>query len=250
MPSESALEKFTRAIHADWLPTYCAARGYSVDGFRPSSIQVTEVDAVDCMRAIDQAVVIDHGGGKYKAPRSAAQEVMFWEGLKNTSPRPITLWIEPVITMAAAARLHLDYGWPKAAIGLQSRKWGFDLVAYTSSEGDREHIVGEIKKTDRELQKLISELKTLSRDSQDTGVEAPAVSRNTRKKWDELLERRPRVLWALGPGGAGVVFTLAYPRNHCAVFTEARPSALNYANAAANPSLKRSDNGRTYERCF
>ena len=234
MPSSAAIAEFTRRVRDEWLPAYCAdpARNYSVNGFRSTSVRVSEVDAVDCMRAIDHRVVTDHGGGRYKAPRSTVREVLFWEGLRNIAPRPITLWIEPVITMAAAARLNLDYGWPKGAIGLQSKKWGFDFVAYASPESDQEHIVGEVKKTDRELQKLISDLKCLSGESNGPSGEQGGASPNSRKKWDELLQRKPPILWALGPAGAGAVFAVTYPQEHCAVLTEATHSVLNYPNAA------------------
>ena len=234
MPTRTAVEEFTDRIHAQWLPEYCADvnRNYSLDGFKNSSIRLTEIDAADCLRAISHEVVIDEGGGRYVAPRSAAREVMFWEGLKATSPRPITLWIEPVITMAAAARLHLNHGWPKDVIGLQSKRWGFDFVAYQSAKSDVLLIAGEVKKTERELTKLVSELRFLSHTACYGDAETPQVSQNTRNKWNEILISQPCVFWALGPGAKGYVFEISYPSQGVAAFSETNVTSLNCANAA------------------
>ena len=157
---------------------------------------------------------------------------MFWEGRKATSPRPITLWIEPVITIAAAARLHLNHSWPKDVIGLQSKKWGFDFVAYQSANSDVLLLAGEVKKTERELAKLISELNLLSKNACRGNEEPLQVSQNTRKKWNEILLSQPSVFWALGPGAIGHVYEISYPSPGIAVFNESNVAALNCANAA------------------
>ncbi|MGH8796132.1 MAG: hypothetical protein ACREXI_03675, partial [Caldimonas sp.] len=104
---------FVNRVFTDWLPVYCAARGYSTDGFKATSLKVEPADARDCMLAIDYGVLVDNKDGKYRAARSAAHEVLFWEGSRAAIPRPITLWLEPVITFAALARLHIIYSWPK-----------------------------------------------------------------------------------------------------------------------------------------
>jgi hypothetical protein len=40
------------------------------------------------------------------------------------------VWIEPVVTIAAMARLHFEFGWPISCLGMQSKTWAFDLMGY------------------------------------------------------------------------------------------------------------------------
>ena len=134
--------------------------------------------------------------------------------------------------MAAAARLHLNHGWPKDVIGLQSKNWGFDLVAYQSANSDVLLLAGEVKKTERELVKLVSELNILSGNARRNNEELPKVSQNTQKKWNEILLSQPSVFWALGPGASGYVYEISYPNSGVAVLSESDVTALNCANAA------------------
>ena len=92
----------TRRLHREWLPTYCidAKRQYDPDGFKPESIKVTSDDARDFMRVLDAGVVWDIGGCRFRAHRSSCRESLFWEGSKAKTPRSITLFMEPVVTIA------------------------------------------------------------------------------------------------------------------------------------------------------
>lgn len=228
-----SIEEFVYRIHHDWLPAYCADkhRKFETRGFNLSSIKVSEIDAADFIRAIDLKIVTDKGGGRYLAAKSAAIEVIFWAGNRIDSPRTISLWLEPIITIAAAARLHINYGWPKECIGLQSKRWGFDFVAYASAASDQEFIMGEVKKSGREVDKLISDLKALSTNPGITDISQLNVSNNSFKKWTELLSRRPKVVWVLGPAATGVIFNISYPNENSAVLTEGNECALTYKNS-------------------
>ena len=75
-------------------------------------------------------------------PQSKTHEVIFWEHSTLITPRPITLWLEPVITIAAVARLHLDYGWPVDCLGMQSEDSAFDVMAFKPDDLKNEHIAG------------------------------------------------------------------------------------------------------------
>lgn len=228
LPAASVTTEFTERVIGTWLPTYChdPKRNYPLDGFRTSSIVVSEVDARDCIYAIERNVVVDQGGGRYRAARSMAFEPLFWEGLRDSVPRPITLWLEPVITFAALARLHRDHGWPKELLGTQPRTWAFDLVAHAPSNPSSSRILGEVKKSIREAESLLDDLRCLS-----SGGSEAAIRDNSLKKWKGLLDTKPPVLWIVGPSGYSKVMTIAYPAKGSAVLCEATSSALNY-NAA------------------
>ena len=85
-------------------------------------------------------------GGFFLAPLSKAREQIFWTGSKNVDPRPLTLWIEPIITIGALAKLHVLYGWPAEKLGTQSKTWAFDLVGYGANKND-ELLACEVKKS-------------------------------------------------------------------------------------------------------
>jgi hypothetical protein len=152
------LQQFLHRVLEDWLKVYCSdmKRCYDPQGFDRTSVKVAEADARDCMLAIDHGVVYDLQGGRYRACMSSANEVLFWEGRKDKPIRRITLWLEPVITFAALARLHLVYNWPKEKLGMQPKGWAFDLAAY--QDGDASRILGEVKKSGAELKRLRTEL--------------------------------------------------------------------------------------------
>lgn len=221
------VQRFSERVLMDWLPTYCQdrKRNYDPSGFRAKSIKVAEVDACDCMVAIDQGIVVDTGGGRFSACRSSAQEVLFWEGRKSEVPRPITLWLEPVITFAALARLHNEYAWPKENLGMQSEGWAFDLATYESSQGHQPRILGEIKKTKSELIRLQVDLLRLS-----SGAAPDTVSANSRKKWDALLTARPSLLWLVGPNNESYVYAPAFSGRECTLH-EVSLSALTHSAA-------------------
>src|SRR5262245_22970384 len=120
------LAEFTRRLRQDWLPAFCKPRHYSEEGFAESSIGgLDPADARDFLTALDHGLV-EHKDGVFTAPCSKAKEQIFWEyGPKLVSPRPINLWIEPIITIAGLARLCGEFGWPRSQLGMQSKTWAF-----------------------------------------------------------------------------------------------------------------------------
>jgi hypothetical protein len=40
----------------------------------------------------------------------------------------MTLWVEPIITIGALSRLHFEFGWPAAMLGMQTDDYAFDFV--------------------------------------------------------------------------------------------------------------------------
>lgn len=221
------LQRFTQRVCTDWLTTYCSdrKRNYDAAGFNKASIRVAEADAKDCMLAIDYGVVCDTHGGRYRANMSTAQEVLFWEGHKTKSPRPITLWLEPVITFAALARLHLVHGWPKEQLGMQPKGWAFDLAAHEATGDSPPRILGEVKKSGEELRRLRADLLKLS-----TGEPAETVSINSAKKWKALLATKPAIVWLLAPNEESYVYAPSYSSDGCEL-REVEYSALAHSAA-------------------
>lgn len=214
------LAKFSRILREEWLPTFCndPKRGYGVEGFKPESAGVSVNDARDFMRAIDHSLFVDTGGGRYLPPRRGPCEQIFWQGLERKSPRPVTLWHEPIITAAALARLHLEYGWPKGLLGTQSRKkWEFDLLgAEPNSEDGKgdyraERLVGEIKKSESEVLGMLRYMRDIF-PRIDGNVPSPIAERdrNSHRKCLGLLRLRPKFFWAVGPNRFGRFFSVSY----------------------------------------
>ncbi|KGK42813.1 hypothetical protein LH51_04300 [Nitrincola sp. A-D6] len=149
------MNNFRERLLAEWLEPFCERHGYATTGFIWESVdKLDPADAKDFLAAVDEGLVV-HDSGVFRAPCSKATEQIFWQGLKTTSPRKITLWIEPVITMAGLFRLHSKYGWPRSQLGMQSKTWAFDVVAYAQDQ-DQELLACEVKKSWREIEKLIS----------------------------------------------------------------------------------------------
>src|SRR5688572_18658359 len=72
VPATKSIAEFRKRVIREWLPVFChdARRQYPLEGFRETSIVVSVEDAQDCMYAIECGLVIDHGGGRYRAARS------------------------------------------------------------------------------------------------------------------------------------------------------------------------------------
>lgn len=219
---ESSLNTFTRRLFDEWLPVFCEddKRRFSLEGFKAESIKINEIDAGNFLGAIDSGLVKDSGGGRYRCAMSNAFEQIFWEGSKSIEPRPITLWVEPVITIATIARLGLEYGWPETLLCMQSKDWAFDFAVYDAETSENECIAGEVKKTNRELDVLIEHLNEFGR----LGItECPSDDRkviNSFKKWLALLRCKAPLFWAVGPGDYTYLFAVQYNADNTATFSE------------------------------
>jgi len=201
-----ALTQFAQRIERELLPTYCRAKGYSLSGFKQSSLKnVTWEDARDFLRALDGQLFERLDNARYRLRRGAT-EVLFWEGWKSKSPRPITLWLEPIITFAAIARLHYDQGWPKTLLETQPATWAFDLSASLSDKPDDEYLLGEVKKSEREIAVLLKYMQHLCGNPLRCEPPRNDPLRNPFKKWQRLRDSRASLFWAVGPGQRSYLF--------------------------------------------
>lgn len=205
------IARFRERLVAEWLPAYAndPKRCYGVEAFR-HSYDVSAHDAFWFMQALDLNVARSDAGGRLRAPRSEADEVIFWEcGPKHVRPRPINLWREPVITVAALAKLNVVYGWPGSHLGMQSKDWAFDLVAYRNASGPAVLVAGEVKKSARELAELVELMSVACTDpAARAWVEVQSI--NAYKKWQSLGRLGAPIFWAIGPGGLSRVYQVQY----------------------------------------
>lgn len=227
------ISTFTTRLYTDWLPSFCSAphRNYSTAGFKDNSIKkLSEFDARWFLNAVDSGLVTELDGF-FTAPKSKAKEQIFWTGRKVKIPRPITLWIEPIITIGALARLNKKFGWPCENLGTQSQKWAFDLVCYGNTSDD-EHIVCEVKKHPKEIIVLLEFMNFhCARDPMDYEP-TNAKERNAYRKVQGVRRSWPSVFWALGPRGEGQVFRISRDGVSQRFSLEHdQQSALNYENA-------------------
>jgi hypothetical protein len=225
MSDEAILETFRRRVVQEWLPVYCAdpKKQYSPEGFKPGSLTISAMDARDCMRAIDGGVVQPVAQGMYRAARGTATEPLFWEGSRKTTPRPITFWVEPAITFAALARLHFDHAWPLDLLANQPRTWAFDLAAHDRRDPSTYRVLGEIKKSVREAERLERDL--LSGCSDSSGKN---MLPNSKKKWAALVQSKPSILWIVGPSGHSKVYCCHFSAEGQVSLAETTSDALNY----------------------
>ena len=237
MPTE--LENFTNQLHAVWLPAFCSdeKRKFDPIGFRDASITLTEFDASNFLRAIENGLVRDTGGGRYKCQRSSAHEQIFWEGLKSVEPRPLTLWLEPIITVGTIARLGLDFGWSDDVLCMQSKDWAFDFVVYQSPTSPIEHIAGEVKTTALQCDNLIADLRIYGQTGADEPLSNHTKHINSFKKWQSLLKGRANLLWVVGPSDYTHLFEVQYGPEKTANFLRTTLDRLqNRCTDQINPS--------------
>lgn len=223
----SALDEFEHKIHTQWLGPFCHNRGYVHWEFVEDSLnKLSEADARDFMSAIDSGLVI-HQAGAFEAPCSKAKEYVFWEGPADLSPRRLTLWLEPIITIAGLWRMHRDYGWPAERLGAQSSSYAFDFVGYEADQ-TTEFVLCEVKPTRKALDLLINLMQKHRGTPKEAVNECPPAEKNALKKVIALRESHSRTFWALGPDNYGQVFTVRRDPSGEVILIPATDSALRF----------------------
>ena len=229
----TTFQAFKDRILGDLLPTFCnhPSRGWGCEGFKEDWTNVSEKDAADFLQGLDAGLIEHQGRGQYRAPKSLANEQFFWSGKKSVLPRPVTLWIEPIITVAALSRLHFKWGWPKELLGTQSRKWEFDVTAYLASDPSNEYVACEVKKTVAEQDQMVELMQRFSTDRDMGDALKSSKEINAFRKLKGLQARRASIFWALGPDGASKVYRMTYTDRGAVIFKSASDEALSYTSA-------------------
>jgi hypothetical protein len=204
--------QFAKRLMEDLLPAFCRdeRRNYSEDGFIGDSVRVTERDAANFLYSLDAGLVTDRGGGRYWAPRSNAEETLFWTGPKNDARRKLWLWLEPVITFGTLARLKRDFGWEADLLGTQSAKWEFDFMAFKPEKLECEHIAGEVKRTVAEAIELEAHMFALASSIAVDPGSLTGRRRNAFRKLEGLRRRKAALFWIVGPDEYDRVFDVHY----------------------------------------
>jgi hypothetical protein len=147
--------------------------------------------------AVDQGVVEVTSNGDF-IRGSSFSEGLFEHGPKARSPRPMKLRRESFFEIAAVGMLAARYGWPAELLRFQSPKWAFDLLAYLDDAHRQVAIAGEAKRLQREAVALSASLKVCG--GRGDHLEDDCTERsNHHKKYAELRELRPRLVWIVGP---------------------------------------------------
>jgi len=207
----SPAEKFRQLLYLRLIPDFCGdgSRGFEPEAFDHSSLKLTDRDAEDFLRAWELGVLLHQGRGLYSTPMGGAREQFFWSGPKSHEVRRFRLSLEPIITVAAFARLHHDHHWPLNLLGCQSTDYAFDLVAY-SSDGQRETIACEVKKTTNEVADLIRRMSEIGAKWSEASEPRSGPARNAFKKLSALNARKAPIFWIVGPSGRNHVFQTVY----------------------------------------
>lgn len=206
-----SLATFESLLHNRLIPEFCgdSSRGCTIAGFRQESAKVGAFDAAWFVRGFEAGLIEHCGRGLYRGPNSSAKEQFFWEGPRAEVPRRFSLWKEPVITIGALARLHFEFGWPKALLGTQSVDFAFDVVALHPRAAG-EAVAGEVKKSVKELEELIRWMQALRLPPEMLEPPSQPKAINAYKKVAALRARRAPVFWAVGPDGLSHVFKPTY----------------------------------------
>ena len=112
--------------------------------------------------------------------------------------------------MAALAKLHVKFAWPVEYLATQPKGGQFDLAVFRSVSGDAMLIACEAKKTEQEALFLVSELTRLSHENVQIGVGLKNEQRNAFRKLAAIRDRKPDLLWIIGPGEHKRVFQITY----------------------------------------
>lgn len=223
----SALDEFRERVYSEWLEPFCDQRGYAHGGFVHSSLEkLSEADARDFMDAVDHRLVA-HQSGSFEAPCSNAKEYLFWEGASNISPRRLTLWLEPVITIAGLRRMQRKFGWPAERLGTQSLTYAFDFVGYQADQRT-ELVCCEVKPTRRAIDLMIILMRKHPGITKEALVDFKPADRNALKKVIALSESKCHTFWALGPDNYGHVFAVTRKVGGEVTLTPATESSLYF----------------------
>jgi hypothetical protein len=228
----TTFQAFKDRVVRDLLPQFCndPSRGWGCEGFKENWKNVTEKDAADFLLALDAGLIEHRGRGLYRAPKSHASEQFFSSGKTSTLPRPVTLWIEPIITVAVLARLHFRWGWPKELIGTQSQRWEFDVTAYRASDPSNEYVACEVKKTVAEQDELVELMQRFATDREAGAALKSLTEKNAFRKLKGLQARHAPIFWAVGPNDVNRVFRMSYTDGGAVIFKSASDDALTYAD--------------------
>jgi hypothetical protein len=222
----AALDEFWDLVERELLPAYLDDNAYRPGGFDKDVHAVGESDAEWFLAALRSGLVERLPRGELWLPGSPSRTTLFWEHEKAISPRPVTLFVEGLVTVATAARLHLIFSWPKWCLGFESSDEAFDLVGLLPRR-EHEWLAAEAKASAAGVEQLITMVKDCaSKGAHDDCLKGKPTVLNAHRKWLGLVRSRAPVFFAFGPNRDWHVFEMTYGPSKRVVFKEASESAL------------------------
>jgi hypothetical protein len=167
---------------------------------------ITESEAAGFFRAID-AGLFELTGEGYCIPRTLRLSAGWTYPLlerRDSKVNQVSIWREWLTHAATAAVMHLDYGYSADDIGLDVD--AFDLMVYTPI--NQPFIAVEVKKTTKELERLIVEMLALQ--EKPFALRRTPRLTNSEQKYRGLLALRPPYFLASAPELTRA-FAVAYP---------------------------------------
>lgn len=229
---EDVRRRFMTLLEQTLIPDFCSqgTRKMNPSGFRGSLTSLSDIDMADFLRGWEAQLLRPIGGGLYSASQGGASEQFFWSGSKAGMSRTFTISVEPVISLGVLARMHLDFGWPKKLIGTQTKpKWAFDVFGYKSECDQAILIACEVKKSRKEIDALIGDMRSFGRQPSLLGEHLKGAKRNAFMKVKALRDQTSRMFWAVGPARYEKVFSVQYLENGVVEFQADSTQALRRA---------------------
>ena len=191
------------------LPKWCAARGMDPSAFiSPDWSFLTDGVARWFLDAVEREYVKAGERGGFTLNGSKAG--IFDHGSSHVEPQPMKLYKEGLIEVAIVGALCGRSAWPAANLRFQSprhassprykesKPWAFDVLAYDDPETKTAGLVAEAKTRQSDARALAEDLKACG--ARGKHLEADCQGKpNHHRKYQGLLEHRPRVIWIVGP---------------------------------------------------
>jgi hypothetical protein len=210
----TGLELLRARIYDEWLPRYLADEGYEPGGYLGGEDALAEIDAHWFLQAIDDGIVTVLPKARLSLPASTVLAMIFWEHARASSPRPVSLHREGVLSAGMAARLHVEYGWPVAQLGFEyppergDGRRAFDLGALDPS--GKLILAGEAKTTKNELTRVLAVMQDCGKKGPHGHAPDEKTRTNGHRKWQGLVRCHPKVFFTFGPDEEWSVFNVMY----------------------------------------
>ncbi|OYR13048.1 hypothetical protein [Brucella thiophenivorans] len=223
---DNAFARFSELLQTTLIPEYCThpTMGMTPQGFKNDVHKLSLTDIELFMHAWDIGFIQYAGNGSYRLGRANATEKLFWEGPKSVEVRGFSLWLEPIITVAVLARMHIDLGWPVNLIGAQSKgDWAFDAVIYRNAADENGYVLCEVKKTAREVDQLATNMREYIAVPPVAEDSLKGAKLNAYRKVKALRARQPAFLWLAGPDK----YDMTYKVNYNGSLTSLEPVSID-----------------------
>jgi hypothetical protein len=160
------VDRLRELIQTRWLPAFVDDNpGATIGDYHEGASPLSSREAGDFLTALDSGVlemVLNDNGletGLMRLPGYRAYYCYAVIGRPSSILPDVQLYRELLTHLATAARLHLEFGYPKHALSMDEDS--FDVVVH--GRHNEPFIAVEVKKQQSELDKMVNRLLELSR---------------------------------------------------------------------------------------